>query len=106
MIRFLIFFFPGWKYSLLLFIAFFIIILGAIGIGVGTHFYNQESTEEKHGRFGVIFDAGGSGTRMYIYEYKNNGQYLQTFKEDCEGKTNIIDPLHTILCIKFNHPVR
>ena len=23
---------------------------------------------------------------MYIYEYKNNGAYLQTFKEDCEGK--------------------
>ena len=81
--------FLGWKYGILIFVAIFFIILGAIGIGVSTYFYNEEMEDQVQGRFGIVFDAGGSGTRMYIYSYDNNNQYVQTFKEDCEGKMRL-----------------
>ncbi|XP_066936720.1 ectonucleoside triphosphate diphosphohydrolase 1-like [Clytia hemisphaerica] len=75
----------GWKYGILIFVAIFFIVLGAVGIGVSTYFYNEEMTDEVQGRFGIVFDAGGSGTRMYIYSFDNNNQYVQTLQEDCEG---------------------
>ena len=38
------------------------------------------------GRFGIIFDAGGSGTRMVIYEYQNHSSMNQVAYIECEGQ--------------------
>jgi len=81
------FFYKGSKFGLLILIAIFLILLGIIGIGVSTYFWNEETYIEVHGRFGIVFDAGGSGTRMYIYEQKNDDEFVQVIKpEACEGK--------------------
>ena len=48
------------------------------------------SVPKKHatGEFGIIFDAGGSGTRMYVYEYDPEENPKQTKYIKCEGEFN------------------
>lgn len=76
----------GKKCSVFSVVAIVLIVVGILGIALSTYYWKEEEEKEIHGRFGVVFDAGGSGTRMYLYEYKNNKEYVQTFQNKCEDK--------------------
>lgn len=52
-------------------LALILIIVGVIFLAYGAANYEEKSTEKKieEERYGVVIDAGGSGTRLVIYKY-------------------------------------
>lgn len=69
----------------LLAVGIFLILLGVLAASLLGVYRSKEDTKILRGRFGIIFDAGGSGTRMAVYEYTNNKmKELEYIK--CENK--------------------
>ena len=60
------------------------ILIGIAGVVLAAVFLRETTTVELHGRFGIVFDAGGSGTRMTVYEYKNGSAMTQVAYIKCE----------------------
>ena len=60
-----------------------LLAIGVIGIILSSTLLRRTITEEEHGRFGIVFDAGGSGTRMSVYEYRE-GSMNQVKYVECE----------------------
>jgi len=66
-----------------------LILVGLIFIIYGAANYESEETKSvvKKKQFGVVIDAGGSGTRLYVYEYKEDDDSIDELSRiKCEGE--------------------
>jgi len=81
------------------------LLVGIIAFTISIILWMDTSSEELHGRYGIVFDVGGSGTRMYLYEYQHARRMNERLSVKCEDKgatnQNIDDLKKFILkCLK------
>eukprot|EP00794_Sanderia_malayensis_P018657 gene18657-20538_t len=67
-------------------VGFVLALLGIVAIILSSLKYESTKTEQVKGRFGIIIDAGGSGTRLIIYEYSKDDTIHQVKYTECEDK--------------------
>ncbi|XP_065661034.1 ectonucleoside triphosphate diphosphohydrolase 1 isoform X2 [Hydra vulgaris] len=78
------------------------ILVGLVVVFLFIYLRSQKNAFELHGRFGITIDAGGSGTRLSIYEYKKGKLHNENYICENKGLTNsqllsLYDSIHKCL---------
>ena len=66
--------------------AIILLLLGVLFVIFGSLEFENDIVNASSEKLGVVIDAGGSGTRLIVYQYKDNALKQLLFIDNCEDR--------------------